>query len=330
MAANLGRHAVVIGAGMGGLTAAGAIAPHFEHVTVIERDHLPTGADHRAGTPQARHVHALLAGGQQALETLFPGFEAELERAGAVRMRVGRDVRMERPGYDPYPKRDLGFDAYAMSRPLVELVARHGVCRCPNVTLRTECRAQALEGAADGSAVTGVRMQTAEGAVETLAADLVVDASGRAVLTLAFLEATGRPRPAETTIGVNIGYATAVYAIPDDAPTDWKGVFTFSQPPSSRGALMLPLEDGRWIVTLAGRHGDQPPGDSDEFLGHAKGLRTSTVHDAIRHARRLGEVARFGFRESTWRHFERLESSPAGSCRSPTASAASIRSTGKA
>ena len=35
MAVHLGRHAVVIGAGMGGLTAAGALAPRFEQLTVI-------------------------------------------------------------------------------------------------------------------------------------------------------------------------------------------------------------------------------------------------------------------------------------------------------
>jgi 2-polyprenyl-6-methoxyphenol hydroxylase-like FAD-dependent oxidoreductase len=312
MAAQLGRHAVVIGAGMGGLAAAGALAPYFEQVTVIERDHLPAEADHRSGTPQCRHVHALLAGGHQALETLFPGFERELESAGAIRYRVGRDIRMERPGSDLYPKRDFGFDAYAMSRPLVELLARHAVCRCANVVLRTQCRAQALEASRDGTAVVGVRVQAADDATDTLAADLVVDASGRASLTLAFLEATGQARPAETTIGVDIGYATAVYAIPDNAPTEWKGVFTFPAPPASRGALMLPLEGGRWIVTLGGRHGDQPPGNPDEFLDYAKGLPTPTVHDTVRHARRLGEVARFKFPDSTFRHFERLASFPRG------------------
>jgi glycine/D-amino acid oxidase-like deaminating enzyme len=59
----LGRQAVVIGAGMGGLTAARALADHFEHVIVLERDALPSQATHRAETPQGRHVHVLLGGG---------------------------------------------------------------------------------------------------------------------------------------------------------------------------------------------------------------------------------------------------------------------------
>src|SRR6266540_3724827 len=68
----IGKQAVVVGAGMGGLTAAGALADHFEQVIVLERDTLPHDAAHRAGTPQGKHVHALLGGGQRALGTCFP------------------------------------------------------------------------------------------------------------------------------------------------------------------------------------------------------------------------------------------------------------------
>jgi len=63
----IGKQAVVIGAGMAGLTAAGALADHFDQVVVLERDALPPDPVHRAGTPQARHVHALLLSGQRAL-----------------------------------------------------------------------------------------------------------------------------------------------------------------------------------------------------------------------------------------------------------------------
>src|SRR6516162_6561954 len=74
----IGKQAVVIGAGMGGLTAAGALADHFDQVLVLERDTLPSEPTHRVGTPQARHVHGLLLSGQRALGELFPGFEQDL------------------------------------------------------------------------------------------------------------------------------------------------------------------------------------------------------------------------------------------------------------
>jgi cation diffusion facilitator CzcD-associated flavoprotein CzcO len=108
MAVKMGREAVVIGAGMGGLTAASALSAHFDHVTILERDTLPAQPETRAGTPQSRHPHVLLLSGQQCLDELFPGIVAELEAAGAQRAPLGRDIWWERPGFDPFPVRDLG------------------------------------------------------------------------------------------------------------------------------------------------------------------------------------------------------------------------------
>ena len=116
----IGKQAVVVGAGMSGLPAARALADYFEQVVVLERDTLPFVASHRTGIPQGRHTHALLAGGQRALGDLFPGFEQDLTDAGAVPVNAGLDFRFERPGYDPFPVRDLGLVVSAMSRPLIE------------------------------------------------------------------------------------------------------------------------------------------------------------------------------------------------------------------
>jgi len=78
---SLGKEAVVMGAGMGGLTAAKALSAHFDCVTVLDRDALPEGPAPRQGTPQARHAHVLLAAGQQALAALFPGERPRARRS---------------------------------------------------------------------------------------------------------------------------------------------------------------------------------------------------------------------------------------------------------
>ena len=124
---SIGRQAVVVGAGMGGLPAARVLAGFFERVVVLERDALPLDASHRIGIPQGRHTHALLAGGQQALADLFPGFEQDLAVAGAVPVETGLDLRFQRPGFDPPQTRDLGLVVRAMSRPLIESVLRRRV-----------------------------------------------------------------------------------------------------------------------------------------------------------------------------------------------------------
>ena len=133
---------MVVGAGMAGLVAAKMLSAHFDHVTVLERDELPNQAVARAGTPQSRHPHALLLSGQQCLEQVFPGFEKELEAAGGLRLRVGLDVWWERPGFDPYPVRDLGLDSFFMSRPLLEYVCRRMVEAQSRVSLRENCRVE--------------------------------------------------------------------------------------------------------------------------------------------------------------------------------------------
>jgi 2-polyprenyl-6-methoxyphenol hydroxylase-like FAD-dependent oxidoreductase len=164
----------------------------------------------------------------------------------------------------------------------------------------------------DGAVVTGVRCEDEDSTSQTMAADLVVDASGRGAPTLALLRSIGRPLPEETTIGIDLSYATSIFAVPDGAARDWKGVMTFGEAPrDSHGGLLLPLEGDRWMLTLA-RRGDALPGDTEGFLAFARSLRTPTIYEAICRAEPLDGVARYGFAESVRRHFERLDGFPRG------------------
>ena len=75
---------------------------------MLERDHLDAPAQ-RLGVLQGRHVHGLLAGGQRALETIFPGFTDAIVEAGAAPVRANAGFRFEPPGHDTYPQRDFGW-----------------------------------------------------------------------------------------------------------------------------------------------------------------------------------------------------------------------------
>jgi 2-polyprenyl-6-methoxyphenol hydroxylase-like FAD-dependent oxidoreductase len=280
---------------------------------VLERDELPLGSAHRPGTPQSRHLHGLLASGLSALNDLFPGFEDDLERAGAVPLRVGLDIRVERPGYYPFPQRDLGWVTRSMSRPLLELTLRQRVARCVNIELRQNCRVQKFVAAPGAASIVGVICEDAGGSGEMVPADLVVDASGRGSLTLELLQSDGRTLPEETSIGIDIEYATSVFAIPNDAPTDWKGVMVSgAAPEDARGALLLPIEGNRWIVSLGEAHSEGLPTDEEGFLACLRQLPTPTIYTAIKHAERLGNVIRFRFPASVRRHYERISLFPRG------------------
>jgi glycine/D-amino acid oxidase-like deaminating enzyme len=85
------KQAIVIGAGMGGLAAARAVAPHCERVIVFDRDALPDAPAPRPGTPQSWHSHGLLTGGHRALANFY--FTAEKVKNWTFRNSVRRPQR---------------------------------------------------------------------------------------------------------------------------------------------------------------------------------------------------------------------------------------------
>jgi len=106
-----------------------------------------------------------------------------------------------------------------MSRPLIELIVRRRVEQRANVRLCPGAALKALKQRPMVRPVPAVRFENNDGRNERLPADLVVDASGRGNLTLSLLEAVGQPPLHETVIGVDIGYASAIFATPTIFPT---------------------------------------------------------------------------------------------------------------
>src|SRR5215813_6076053 len=154
----LGQRALVLGAGIGGLSIAGVLASGFERVEVLERDLLAGSPGSRTGTPQDRHPHALLVGGLRALDELFPGFADDLARAGAVSVAVAQDLQVERPDVGVVPKRDFGFSLLCASRPLIEFVLRRRIEAITNIVLRPGSRVTQIVAAEAENAVQGVRV----------------------------------------------------------------------------------------------------------------------------------------------------------------------------
>ena len=312
-APKLGGRAVVIGAGMGGLAAAGALAKYFKRVDILERDRLTASVGSRSGTPQDRHPHGLMAGGLRALDQIFPGFESGLTAAGAVRVRFARDVQFERPDVGVLPKRDFGISVLCGTRPLIELVLRRQAEAVANITLRPASRVTGIVPTIGGAGVRGVQFVNGSGRSETLDTDLVVDASGRGAPTLTLLDALGWDRPQTTEIGVDISYATAVAEIPPDATAEWKLVLTLPDPPHvAWHAVMVPTEDGRWIIAIADHSATTWIETWDAFLEASRSLITPTVYNTLRYARSPDGIRHYRFTVSTWKHFERLPRLPCG------------------
>jgi 2-polyprenyl-6-methoxyphenol hydroxylase-like FAD-dependent oxidoreductase len=308
----LGKRAIVIGAGIGGLATAGSVAQYFDQVYILERDRLVATAGSRPGTPQDRHPHGLLAGGLRALDQIFPGFKQNLAATGAIPVSFMRDVQIERPDVGALPKRDFGISMLCATRPLIELVLRRQTEAIANITLRPAARVTGIVPAADGAGVRGVRFVNGSGRSEILDADLVVDASGRGAPTLTLLDALGWDRPQMTEIGVDISYATVVVEIAPSATADWKLLLTLPDPPHGLfHAVASPTEHGRWIIVIAA-HGGGWIDTWDAFLEASRLLITPTLFNALRYARPPDGIRHYRFPVSTWKHFERLPRLPRG------------------
>jgi 2-polyprenyl-6-methoxyphenol hydroxylase-like FAD-dependent oxidoreductase len=305
MSKHIGKRAIVVGAGIAGLCAAVVLAEYFDHVLVLETDALPERPTPRPGTPQSKHGHGLLVGGQESLSALLPGFERDLEQAGAIPLRISA-IRFETVTDVPLPQRDFGYVVLSMSRPLIEWVLRSRTIAHGNIAIRDRTRVDELVVSDRANTVKGVWCTTL-GREEQIPADLVVDASGHGLLTLNLLKSLTYPPPEETSIGIDVGYTTAIFEKPADATDEWKAVLTLADPPRNRRAgLLLPAEGNSWIVTLAGAHGEKPPVDEAGFHRHARALRTSTISEAVKTAERKNEFLPYAFPASRRRRFDRI------------------------
>jgi 2-polyprenyl-6-methoxyphenol hydroxylase-like FAD-dependent oxidoreductase len=303
-----GNRAIIIGAGVAGLAVAKALSGHFGQLVILERDSLPIDASPRSGSPESFHAHILLDGGLRGLGELFPDFERDLAKSGAVKVDLPGEIREEVEYIGAFPQRDLGMYVYCMSRPLLESVIRKRVLALTNVSLRQKCRVQTILMSPDSQRVTGVIFEDQDGNSTTLTADLIVDASARGILTRDLLRLLGRPDPDEATIGIKLNYATAIFAIPPNPPANWEVVYIRSSPPNvTKAGLISPIEGDRWIMTLGSYHDEPPPADLDGFLAFAKQLSSPTIYEAAREAKLLTPIHRFGLAESSWRHYEQVE-----------------------
>lgn len=305
---------VVVGGGHAGMLAVSALLGQVGKITVVERDRYPDGPAFRAGVPQARHVHNLDVGGQQAMENVLPGIVRALIDAGARRLVSSRDIVIHtESGWH----HRFGFTRYALvtcTRPLLDFVIRNRVladaaASATRLQVFTATEVTGLTGA--HGRITGVRVRSrGVGQPEgEISADLVVDASGRGSRTPRWLEALDFPAPAEETVDAQLAYATRMVRFADE-PAD--AVLMPPRPRFRRGGVMMPVEGGRWLVTLQGYAGVRALTEEDDFLDYAGTLAHPHLHRLLKEAEPLSPVYGFLGTSNRYRHYARPGASPDG------------------
>jgi len=309
----LGQRAVVVGGSIAGLLAARVLSDHFDRVVILERDAVEDRPVLHRSVPQGHHLHAMLQGGQDVLEALYPAFGEQLRALGATRVAVGRDIVWYLPDGKAYSATgslrtpsDLGLAGHCASRGLIELLVRRRTTAIANI--QWESGAAVRELLHHEGRVRGVRCEDAR----TFDAELTVDATGRTSRASRWLEALGCPPPEETAIGLDTAYSTVNFRAPDDFRGEPIIFITGPAPTYTRRGYVITIEDGTLLVSLIGRFGDFPPADWNGYVAFARELHSDLAIGIIESSERLTPIAHHRFLASVQRHYERLASFPEG------------------
>jgi 2-polyprenyl-6-methoxyphenol hydroxylase-like FAD-dependent oxidoreductase len=307
------NHAIVLGGSMAGLGAARALINHFDRVTLVERDELPTSTAHRKGVPQGQHAHGLLPSGYRILSDYFPDMMDELVADGAIRGDLTGDFLWYQ--YGGWKLRaDCGLEAILVSRPHLERRVRERVLALPKLELLQGHDAEEPRFDRGMRRVTGLRVKNrATGSIMMLDADLVVDALGRGSPSPKWLSSWGCGEVKETTVPIDVGYATAVFERRSgDLYGSIGAIIAGTTPQSTRLCAILGAENSRWIITLGGSLRDYPPTDFAEWKEFARGLPTPDLLDLIKDREPLAPLASYRFSANRHCHYEKLGRFPEG------------------
>jgi 2-polyprenyl-6-methoxyphenol hydroxylase-like FAD-dependent oxidoreductase len=248
---------VITGAGVAGLLGAMTLADDGHDVTLLERDAAeppsPSAAWEeweRRGVNQFRLLHFFQSRFRMEVERTLPRVVEALGAAGALRFNILAGIPREMTG--GAADGDDDFTVLTGRRPVVEAVLAAAARDTPRLTVR---RGVAVRGVSTGAAdapgvphVIGVRTE----AGEEIAADLVVDASGRRSPLPAWLTEAGARSPVEELEDSGFVYYGRHYRSLDGSTPPPLGPFL--QPYGSVSALTLPADNGTWgvgVVTSA-------------------------------------------------------------------------------
>lgn len=305
-------HAVVLGGSLAGMLTASVLARHVDRVTLVERDELPSTPATRKGVPQGRHAHLLMSGGARAIDTLLPGTIDRLIAEGGHRIGLPSGlVSMSAHGwFERLPASEFVVTA---SRALLDFVVRRQVLAESRITVLDRTSVQDLCG--DATRVSGVQLRSElDRSARTMAADFVIDATGRASRARKWLTELGLPAVHEETVDPGLAYATRLFR----APTGVQSCPIVNVQANARDdrpgqtATLLPIEDGQWLVTLSGTFGGQPPADEGSFVDFARAVRHPVVGEIIADAEPISPVHGSHGTANRRSYFDRLSEWPEG------------------
>lgn len=247
---------------MCGLAAAVMLADDGHEVTVLERDEAPV-----PGSPDAAYAswdrrsigqfglaHWLHSRGTAIMRRHLPDAYRLLDEHGGYHYNLVRYLLAVQG--QPTVDDDDRFDLVTGRRAALEWSMATAADAHPGVTVR---RGVAIAGFSTGASVLdgvphvdGLRLASGE----TVAADLVIDATGRRSSTPEWLRSIGAVEPHEDSEDSGFAYYGRYYRSADGTMPAVIGPLL--SPIGSMSVLTLPADNGTWAVTLYGLADDKP------------------------------------------------------------------------
>src|SRR5262249_53589072 len=120
------------------------------------------------------------------------------------------------------------------------------------------------------------------------------------------------PAPAVSQVRCDARYSSMIL---QRSAGDIDGTFAViieTPPHGKRAAFLLPIEDGRWMATIAASFGAVAPRDEKAFRAIAASLPSPEMSIALAHAEPLTAVATHRLMTSKRRHYEKQRRVPIG------------------
>jgi 2-polyprenyl-6-methoxyphenol hydroxylase-like FAD-dependent oxidoreductase len=198
-----------------------------------------------------------------------------------------------------------GIEGLLMTRPFLEGRLRRRVLKLPNITARQGLRVAGLTVSSDGRRVTGVKTGD-----EEIAANIVIDATGRGSRSPEWLAALGYPKPEEERVEVALAYTTRFFRRRREHLAGDSAVIIPPTPGGKRGGVMLAQEADRWTVTLIEHFGQAPPQELDAFIEYSRTIPAPYIYQVVKDAEPTSEPECMHFPASTRRRYEKVERFP--------------------
>jgi len=305
---NRQKRAVVLGASIAGLLAGRVLADFFDEVILIDKGDLDDAVVPRKSVPQGNHAHAVLTPMYHVLERFLPGLVDELVADGATVYDAGKQVRLLFMGR-PLTSGRTGQPIIGSSRPFFEHHLRRRVRELENTQIKSGYRFQRWLTDKHRRGVTGIVVNNDAGESE-IAADLVVDARGRASRLPAELTRLGFESPQIDQVRVDLGYTSRIYRAPGYAP-EWNLLHMNAVPPETwKGGMISRIENEMWVVTQFGYFGDHAPANKRGFARFARSLDASDIDDFLALAQPVSPFRKYGLRDCKMIHVDRLARFP--------------------